>query len=320
MSGTWDRSGQGNTIPVHLGRAGHSWYSLELIISSVKMPSALVKRSRGFIGVRRTYIPLRYRYAYQAGRTAYYLGSKYGPGAVRAGRKIYRWYKKKKRFSRKYIGENPGTSNSKRHCPWNTGPTSVSTRKLYQAELTVVPRNSSAIDGINTRQRDVINVRGFKVRMEIMAATGGVRAWCFHWAVIAPKDGQDLNTDGFFRNDGDNRAVEFSTQLSSLEMNTLHINSDKYTILKHRKFYLAQATTTTNVSNSNTVNSWHYVNAWIPLARQLRFNRESSTPVSGSVYLVYWFDGANSAKGSNEIPGQVLVSTNTVCYFRETRT
>lgn len=284
------------------------------------MPSALVKRSRSVgIGLRRAYIPARYRYAWQAGRTAYYLGSRYGPGAVRAGKKIYRWYKKKSRFSRRRIGEPVGSSNCKRACPMNTNPTAINTRNLYSSNLTAIPRNSTAIDGINTRQRDVINVRGFKIRMEVASATNGVRGWCFHWAVISPKDKQNLDTDDFFRNDGDNRAVTFSTALSSLEMNTLHINTDRYTILKHRKFYLAPASSVSTTAQANTVNSWHYVNHWIPLKRQLRFDRESSTPESGSVYLVYWYDGANSLKGSNEIPGQVTVAVNNVVYFRETR-
>lgn len=301
---------------------------------SVTMPSTLAVRNARIVGIRSPYVPLRYRYAMSAAYQAARVARRYGPGAIRAARAIQQAYRKRKRrpdrFRRQNIGEKPGSTSTKKYCPLDTDPAPNDTRTLYSTNITTLPRDNAAAgfapaENISLRQRDIVNLRGWKINME-WVCNKSQTAFCCHVAVIAPKSGANsFSTDDFFRHDGDQRGIAFDRSVTnSLMFSSLMINPDKFTILKHKKFFLAEKGPAPNSSvvpthQTNTRNSYYYVKMWVPLRRQLRFkDATENTPIDGNVFLVYWFDSPGITRGSPAVPS-INISQRITTYFREPR-
>jgi hypothetical protein len=119
---------------------------------------------------------------------------------------------KKLRADLRGIGETIGVGTAKRTTTYNQTPADMLARTMYVREITAVQgaTNLDVFDRIDQRQRDIINLRGFKMCVEMQNTTG--RPLLFNWAVISPKgvepgfpqaanqDQKPANEDGIARN------------------------------------------------------------------------------------------------------------------------
>jgi len=260
----------------------------------------------------------QYRYARMAAR--------YGPAAARAGGRIARWayrrYRKRRsgyrrakkaRFSNKNVGEALGSSSTKPNLQFRTS-TAITrdTRTLYTLNLC----NCDQGPNRNNRERNIINVRGFKICFSMRNNLD--EPLYLNVAILHPKNAGDITPANFFRAHGTSRGSDFDLTKTALEFHCLSLNTDKFAILKHKRYRLRArgGTAYSDGTGRNYINlDWY-----IKLKRQLRYDASTSeAPIDGSCYLVYWMDRFFGAQ--NEV-----VSTNAcnfqerhIMYFRDTK-
>lgn len=262
---------------------------------------------------------------YNAPLRAAGMAYRYGPQVVRAARAANKirqaWNrhkakrKSKRKFSRRHIGQDIGTSSSKKAAVTLASFTR-STRELYLQELTLFPKQTG-IDEINRRERDVIAVSGFRICLQF--ANSLQQPMYLNVAVVHKKDNGVPDPDSFFRGTGDNsREENFNVSLSGLAFHCLPINTDLYTVMRHKRYRMN--------SRNNPVatdNTFQYgasiltIDWWIKMRRQLRFDGSNLSPQDGTVYLVYWADIMTATSGTTSTTAAYELQTHIVKYFRE---
>lgn len=269
-----------------------------------------IVRKRAYSAMSRgAYISPRARMAMRGGMYVYRNRAKF----KRAARVIGRAYKRSKRtkaFSAKNVGFNIGEGTGKRYISQNNGPVLQQTRQLIVENLSDIPKG----DAINERERDIVNVRGFKVCMELNNVTS--KPMYVNMAMICPKNSSAPSVINFFRDSGLKRAKNFDDNLTSLELHCLPINTDLYTVLRHKRMILAPGDTPTDTATL-TGRSYTNVDWYVPLKRQMRYASTSALNSADRVYLVYWCD--LYATGIN-IPGTLnalQAAERHITYFRE---
>lgn len=244
-----------------------------------------------------------------------YLGKR----RYKAVRRSYKSNKRAKLFSRTHVGESIGSTNAKSSVIDSTTAITKDTRTLYTQSIAQLLQGTD----INQRLRQHVNLRGFKVCFEV---NNGLSIPLYaNFAVIAPKGtstkSSKIDEKNFFRWQGNKRAIDFSpTLLSSLEFHCLPINSDDYTVLKHKRYRLGPNQTSATFT-AQSGNSFKNIDWYIPLKRQVRYDQdEGGKPTDGDVYMVYWFDGFNVPAGEAPSTSAVAISQRYVVYFREPKT
>lgn len=267
------------------------------------------RRVRSRVAVKNAMLFRRARYMRYA-RAGTFLGR----AAIGAelGYMAYKGLKNK--FSPRQIGEAPGTGTAKKCATVDQNPTNRDTRTLYTEELTTISQG----DDIDQRERMLANVRGFKIDAEIRN-NNGVPMYV-NVAVLCTKAGTSsgtIDTSDFFRASvGGNRGRDFSTILNSNEMHNLAINSDRYIILRHKRYRLGEDSSTQY--NTQKSNSYMNLKWYVPLKRQLRWDSGLGVqPENGEVWLVYWFDQFGSTTGTGASPAAVTTAWRVVTTFRD---
>lgn len=286
------------------------------------MPTAIIRRKRSRYALARAQylVPRRARAAYRIGRFIYDNRSNFKK-AYRAAKWIRN--KRRKRFSTRNVGEPIGTSNSKR-CETGTNgttPEPLRTRSLYNQGLVDIQRQAQFENNLDRRIRDVINLRGVRVCMEVQNTSDA--PMYFNMAIISPKDGTSgIQQNDFFRSQkgGGDRSVDFNIQLTSGEFHCLPINNDKYTVLKHKRFRLAPKPIGLTAANYTQGQGLNYKNIdfYQPIKRQIRYQADSVTPQSGQVWMVWWCDNFLTPGGTSSQVNKGFFSYRTIAYFRET--
>lgn len=206
------------------------------------------------------------------------------------------------------IGFRLGVGEAKRHL-FKADTLFYSTRTLYQLDLTNIAKTTT--NAINERQRDMINVSGFRLRWTVNNRSSPPLH--INFAMVAPKTDSLLSTD-FFRAAGSERASDFSNGLNDLQFATLPINTDKHNILWHHRTTLSPETVGA-VYNSET-NNFKTYSKYIKLKRQIRYD-----PARGSadspVYFLYWADQFNTVSGTAAQTNSFQMSYHHITYFRE---
>lgn len=270
-------------------------------------------------------IAMRYAPAYKKARVAYGAASYLYHNRKRVGmaantiRRAYRRYRRsRQKFSRTHIGGPVGYGTAKKRETVRETQMIVQTRTLYRHELNTLPRDLGSIDN-SSRFRDIVNVRGWKICMEI-ANTASIPIY-LNVAVLSSKQqqiGENANGDNFepdfFRDEGQ-RGVDFvDPNLSSIDYHCRPINSDKFVILKHKRYRLANDTGSNYQSGAS--NSYKNINWWIPCRRQIRYEDGKETPETGEVKLVYWTDRFLS--GVQQLPSTTAqLNLRCITYFKE---
>jgi len=281
------------------------------------MPGQLIRR---YGGAAVPYGTKRMRLAYGVGRYAYSNRHK----IYHAGKTIYRAYRSYKSRTRQ-VGFKVGQSSSKRHVINDAAGTDVGTVSLQFDDLTLIPASND--NAINERQRDIVNLRGFKICMEIsrQANVGGgsvgtqSRPLYVNIAVISPRqrntaDATNLTSE-FFRSDGTGRSVDFNAAtLSDMERHCRPINKDKWIILKHWRFMLSAFDQLEFLENKRS--GYTLFQKYVPLKRQVRYDSSGNVD-AGQVYFVYWFGQFNTGPTATTEGGVARVQKRLITYFKE---
>ncbi len=260
----------------------------------------------------------RARIAYAVGSYAYRNRGKIYRSARTIGR-AYRRYRKKssaRRARQHGLGERVGRQGSKRDQVIDTDPTNFVSRQLQRREITVLQGAQGTGNPINQRQRDIINLRGFKLCMEIQ--NNLETPLHFNIAVLATKEGanESIPNGQFFRGSGESRSTDFgSSGLTSNDYHCRPINSDLYTVLMHHRMTLNANTPVGQNNNMGT--SYYQFMKYLPVKRQLRYASSSPTSCQSKITLVWWCDGWQTPSGSGSVSDAVTVTERYVMYFKE---
>ena len=254
--------------------------------------------------------------AYRYGKAAYPY--------VRAGVNMYKsrrggrakFNRVKKRAAMRRVGERVGTSSAK----WDqlkVGLTNMSPQQLNQLPLLDVTKVSSTVAGnpYNRRLNDQLNFRGIKFCMNfrVEGAIGTAKAW-MNIAVISPKS--DLtstsiipNTEFFRHPTGDRRDIDFNdASLNNVDYRCCGINTDRYNVHKRQVLTMGPTTSTEGFKE-------RYLEWYMPLKRQIRYQDSSQYPEGKNMYLVWWFSTSDAGTPANSVRFQYSVKR----YFRDTQ-
>lgn len=239
-----------------------------------------------------------------AARDVYHTGKRYVKSAI-SSKKSQR--KSKPRRSPRpvysdrvsYVGRPVGSGVCKRTPVDLTAGQVLDTRTLYSNDLTAILKAGST-NPVQRRQRDMINLRGFKINIRCGSLGGINESLLLHAAVIHDKGRADaglttvdpISSVDFFRGNGNSRAIDFSsTNLASSEFNNLAINSDLYVVL-HRETKKIQRLDINSPRNESYVE----MDMWVPIKRQVRYDNETDATneefaTDGRCFLVWWLEG-----------------------------
>ena len=221
---------------------------------------------------------------------------------------------KRARFSNRNYGHRVGSSNCKRVLSYSNDGSLSATRTLFNARLTPVGQGT----GINTRERDIINLRGIRLCMSV--SNRQATPLLCNVAIVARKNEADPPsiTDNFFRGTGGQRGQDFNlAQLDASEFHCYPLNTDKFHVFWHKRFKLQ------NVGGStyNTSNSKSYImfKKYLKIKRQVRYQTSAGTSEEVPVRLLYWFDQIDSPANTAIVTGACFVQSHAIMYFRDTR-
>lgn len=203
----------------------------------------------------------------------------------------------------------------------NSLAANVSTRSLTNVPVIKVTKTPN-VEG--TRNRDHVYISGVRLRMEIVnnlttAIHGNI-------AVVSNKycDGTAPDADYLFRgldsNTSNARHTGFDVALSSLDLNSLSLNADRFQVYFHKKFHLGEKEAVSPATTGTTTqltDSYMLVDQYIRIKKDVRFEPGQTTPVTGQVYLLYWYDAVGSPPGTPTTANAVYTVTKTNLYFRD---
>lgn len=224
--------------------------------------------------------------------------------------------KKRKRshnYPLSHVGEPTRNFHSKRNQVSQQDAIGLSTRTLWQNDLTQIPQ---AV-GEATRERGLINAKGIEVAFSFKNRLD--RMLFANVAIIAPKHRTSIvNNTNFFRGNGGSRGVDFGIALGALEIHYLPINTDRYNVLRHYRYQLGpdSAATTEPVNPGTGPHNFLSKKMWIRLNRQLRYDDSTST-CDTPIIFVYWFDQPSAASGSATVSNAVDVGLMHTMFFTD---
>lgn len=281
--------------------------------------SAIVPYAAGTLGKRYIATRLAYDNREYIGRGLYSMGRF-------AARRIQRAWRARGR-KRRRIGERVGTSSAKANKIYFdiSTPTILNTGVLYYHDVTVISEATN--DDITQRSRKIINYRGFKTCISFRNVST-TPIW-INLAVISPKNnvplgftratfGSTSTQQDFFRaqGEGPERAVEFGLERNGLEMHCLPINTDLYTVLRHKRMMLFPNGAGAGIQYNSNRPSFKYVDFYTKINRQIRYDGTAGGDTQHSIWVVYWFSPFNGTRGFTP-SADVEVQRHIVAYFRE---
>lgn len=162
--------------------------------------------------------------------------------------------------------------------------TTADTRQLYFNELTNIPGQfigTPASGNINARTGATAIVKGISLQYYGRNFNiSGVKS-VINVALVAPKNSQAVPADGFFRDYGTSRDVNFSTGLSRLSMGYNPISTDKYNIIRHWR-------TLVNAGNDIGNGDSTKKSVYIKINRLLAWNDDTNATCENPIFLVWW--------------------------------
>lgn len=281
------------TVPTY-GMSKTAWRAMRMRYPLAYRTGRFMYNNReNFMRARATMIRAR------RSRTARVIG--------RAGRNFI-----EKRRVRRQLGERIGTSTAKVHDALNeTG--FYSTRTLYDHDLLDIPHTTGDGDLRSERQRQVANIRGYKICAAIQ--NDRTAPLFVNVAILATKTGT-FGTNDFFRGDGNERSVTFGTALSSIQFRCCPINTDKYHVLMHRRMLFNGTSEITGQDKQRT--TYQLLEKYVPLKRQIRWENENGGTTSNEdIRLVWWADILMQPSAALAQSDAYTIQWKVVTYFRD---
>jgi len=222
-----------------------------------------------------------------------------------------------------YIGRPVGFGTSKRTLTINEDNRQLDTRTLYSHDATFI--GSSSSNNIHLRQREMINLVGFKLNLAARHLDAlPTDMLNLHYAFIHDKGRsaallQDLDCvpeEDFFRGNAAARGIDFATGLNGIEFNCLPINADLYTVLKRGTCQMIPGDTTSGIRADQFCRR----EMWVPINRQILYDlgQDAAIPVDGRIFFVYWVEKSVGAQ-SADLPVSTVVAMDIHCvaHWRE---
>lgn len=247
----------------------------------------------------------------------YKTGTLYGMPPAKKPRVVRQLYKEdlaETFYSPQNIGFPMGLGTAKRHVKIDTR-TDTPTRILQVLEVSDIPKQST-LDEHDRRDSDIIRLLGVQVIFRIVNSLADVPL-TVNYAMIAPRarDNNIVVNADFFRDNGTGRGRNFDTTLSNLDMSTLPINTDLYTILYHKRTMIMQGSNTpTGRFHTKDKDSWHEYQGYTRIQRQIRYeDNVSLTPI----FFAWWIDGYFNPPSAVSVANAATVTIKTVTHFKE---
>lgn len=221
---------------------------------------------------------------------------------------------KRRRFSPTTFGNRVGTVVSKWAETASGSNLNVRSRDLNVTEVTDLTKTTT--NQINQRQRDIINLRGFKIRGHIVNDRN--RDCTFHLCLLYAKDADTVSTTRFFRDygQGTDRHRDFANGLSGFEFNTLGINTTEYTVLMHKRIKLAPATAADGFQ-SHVGKNYYDIDIWKPIKRQIEYDNATQTSCNTKLFMVWWMGYGAVASGTTPFTNAGTFNYTVNMCFRE---
>lgn len=226
---------------------------------------------------------------------------------------------KKMKFSPKAVGfHKKDASCVKSHLvmqssqPWVTR--SLLSGGQSDINVTQIPDVTDHQNDMNRRNLDHLFYRGFTYHMQIRN-NSALAPLTVNVAVVSPKAGVSVVSNEFFRSpDSGERGVSFSTALSNIEMHSNAINTDLYTVIRHKRYTIGIAQTGTAYTPVNR--NWLNIKKHIKIHRQLRYSQAGvcTTPI----FLLCWMDQLMSPGGTVGTAGNAAsFQLQVIAHFSE---
>lgn len=162
--------------------------------------------------------------------------------------------------------------------------------------LSVLRSGTTNMD-LNTRQKDVIYLAGFKLHCSVRnnrTVAEGNEIY-FNVALVSNKPGNSAisELDLFSSFKGTTRAFNFTNEnYSAYERHTAPINSDNYVCHWHERYLIGPATPSAVInaagSLNQSVNRTFELSRYVPIKRQIRFDSLSGTSSEPKFALIFW--------------------------------
>lgn len=215
-----------------------------------------------------------------------------------------------------------GTGSSKKDSISIRNIQGYSTRTLYSFEVTDILK-ATGNNEINRRMRQIINIRGCAIKMHVRNNT--TSPMYFNYALVSPKNANQMSTDGFFRDHSPSRDVNFDAKLTGIEFNYLPINTDKYAVLGHHRKLIQVGPGGNTGWYPRTGINYNYMTRYFKINRQVTYNDDTGSDAENKIFWVFWFDaplaaanslpftGPQGQGGLGALDAEVMINT----YFRE---
>lgn len=232
--------------------------------------------------------------------------------------------KKRARFGRKNVGAPVGSGTAKSVVSNNVDNTATASfaalSTSVQFPLCNIQRQD-AFNQLNRRKGDIVNVRGIKMCLDLRNLSATIPI-IVHVCILAPRSGLTVLSNDFFRGHGDtDKNIDMtntSPPMSWMETTCNGINTDLYTVLLHKRYFLHYADQTAGVLAGNTMSKQRKLfKKYFKLNRQISYDGANATPEAAPPLLVVWYDEYRRRPTVAATNNLLEYSLYTVTYFRD---
>jgi len=194
----------------------------------------------------------------------------------------------------------------------------IVTRNLQVEALLNIPPQTTATGQEHFREKDRVNLHGIKLTWRLINNLAD-SLLTVNYAIVSPRSrGTGIAVDDWFRNNDTTLGRDFTIALNNMEMSTLPINPDLYTVFVHKRFKVAPSGDTVSPTRQFAIayKNWMEIDHYLPIRRQIRF--QDSAPTS-QLYVCWWVDGYNNPGGTASITTTTgnPISLKAVVFYKD---
>lgn len=208
------------------------------------------------------------------------------------------------------VGETPGTDMCRATTQIQESSAPKDTRTVYDLDIT----NISPGSAIDNRDRGLINLRGWKMRVNWVNISDDELV--LNYAIISPKTANAVSSAGFLRTYNQSRDADINTILPGIVMAYNPISTDKWNVILHRRHWLLPGASGGDV-NSQRGSNYFFLNKYISLKRQVRFNDDTTDNAeSGRCFFIWWTTDVGAATLEAPKTNKVILSSDIVTFWK----
>lgn len=195
---------------------------------------------------------------------------------------------------------------------------SRTSRTLYSNVINDIPGPNAATNGgaasglIDARERGTAYIRGISLRFYARSLDSTRGKAMMHMAILSSKNANDTTVavDGFFRDFDNSRDINFGAAVSGISMAHNPINTDKWNVIRHHRWNLAQ-------SNNFTYRDSKMHTQYIKINRLFSYNDDSNSNPEQPLHLVYWFSYYFASPSEVGVDNSFQVAWKAVVYYTD---